>query len=506
MDLLFAIQLLRNVIKELWLHKYLTLFSSIAIAFSILLLGYLWQEKYQVSTTIYADSQNIIQPLLEGQAQVTRVEDKSQVVKDLMLSQRAMEKIIVEQGFLKEGDDAASQAEKISDLRKEVQVSMLGQNYIGVTYSDADPDRAFSVITNLVDYFIRESSATKRSESKQAFLFIEKQSNAYKEQLRLAEDRLKQFKASNLDGTEASVAAKVEDLRTSISDIELDLEQASSRVDSLAIQVQKEDRYLTKKAKADEYKERIAEAIARLDHLRLSLTDNHPDVINLRQHISGLYDAMDNPSIGTSSASNSVGSNENPVYDELRAQFAAAEVEKNAIEKRLKSMKLRLNDEFKRAKRVAERNAESSELTRDYDVTKRLYEDLLGRKEKARLSMTLDIEGQGVTYKIQEPAKYPLNPSGLRFFHFVILGCLAAVMVPVGLASVYVFLDPRIRFPENLHQVIDVPVLGVVPHMISNPMLRVRDSDIRFILSIIFLAAVLYFGLVAYFVLGKSFL
>ncbi|HAW14096.1 MAG TPA: hypothetical protein DCW37_02650, partial [Cellvibrionales bacterium] len=185
MDLLFVIQLLRNILKELWLHKYWSLFSGIIIAFTILMFGYLWQEKYQVSTTIYADSQNIIQPLLEGQAQVTRVEDKSQVVKDLMLSQRAIEKIIIEHGFLVEGDDAATQAEKISDLRDEVKVSMLGQNYIGVSYSDTDPDRAYNVITHLVDYFIRESSATKRSESKQAFLFIEKQSNAYKEQLRL---------------------------------------------------------------------------------------------------------------------------------------------------------------------------------------------------------------------------------------------------------------------------------------------------------------------------------
>ena len=504
MDLLFVIQLLRNILKELWLHKYWSLFSGIVIAFTILMLGYLWQEKYQVSTTIYADSQNIIQPLLEGQAQVTRVEDKSQVVKDLMLSQRAIEKIIIEQGFLAEGDDAATQAEKISDLRDEVKVSMLGQNYIGVSYFDTDPDRAYNVITHLVDYFIRESSATKRSESKQAFLFIEKQSNAYKEQLRLAEEKLKQFKATNLDGTESSVAAKIEDLRSSIGDIELDLEQATSRVNSLVIQVKKEDRYLTKKAKSDEYKERITEAVARLDNLRLSLTDNHPDVINLRQHIAGLYKAVDNPATTTESISNSVGSNENPVYDELRAQLAAAQVENDAIEKRLKSMKVRLSQEYARAKRVAERNAESSELTRDYDVTKGLYEDLLGRKEKARLSMTLDIEGQGVTYKIQEPAKYPLSPSGLRFIHFVILGCLAAVIVPVGLAGVYVFLDPRIRFPDTLHHITDVQVLGVVPHMISNPTLRVRDNDIKFIMSIIVLATILYFGLVGYFVLGES--
>src|SRR5690625_7848949 len=78
--------------------------------------------------------------------------------------------------------------------------------------------------------------------------------------------------------------------------------------------------------------------------------------------------------------------------------------------------------EHQRAERVAANQAELSELTRDYNVTRDVYEEMLQRKESARLSMALDVEGQGVSYQIQDPARYPTNPSGLQFIHFAEIG------------------------------------------------------------------------------------
>ena len=102
-----------------------------------------------------------------------------------------MKKIVVEDGFLIGGETAAEQAAIVAGLGQSVDVDMLGENYISVSYGDHSPDRAFAVVTKLVDFFISESSASKKSQSKQAFLFIDRQADAYKEQLREAEDRLK---------------------------------------------------------------------------------------------------------------------------------------------------------------------------------------------------------------------------------------------------------------------------------------------------------------------------
>ncbi|MBT8149928.1 MAG: chain length-determining protein, partial [Gammaproteobacteria bacterium] len=315
--------------------------------------------------------------------------------------------------------------------------------------------------------------------------------SSYKDQLRQAEQRLKEFNASNLDGSESRVMGSIENLRKTIADLELDLGQANERVASLSAQVDQEDRYLTRKARADEYRDRIADAVTQLDELKLSYTDMHPDVIALADHIQALRNAAASSSASASGSNSGIGGVENPVYDELRGALASAKVEKNTITKRLRSLRSRLVEERQRAKRISERDAELAELTRDYSVTKGLYEDLLERKEQARLSMTLDIEGQGVSFKIQEPAKYPQFASGLRYVHFVILGIVAAVVVPIGLIVVFIFLDPRIRFSNVIEGEFDVSLLGEIPHLVSSPIQRMRKMDVRlFILMFVACSAV----------------
>ncbi len=499
MDLIYVIQLIRAVLKELWRHKYQALATGITASFIVLAAGMAWQEQYEVNTTLYADRQNIISPLLAGQAQVTRVENRRQLVTDLITSPRILEKVVTEAGFLKGGEGAAEQAAIVSGLGKRIDVRMLGENYISIAFADALPERAFKVVTMLVDYFISESSASKKSQSKQAFLFIDRQADAYKEQLREAEDKLKQFKANNLDGTEARVNMQIENLRENISNLKLDLEQVNARMSSLATQVAQENRYLSNKAQSDLYQERIEEALSQLDNLRLSLTDNHPDVINLKQHIEGLR-ASAASGEQVRGVSGSGAGIENPLYDTLRGQLAEAKVEKSTMQKKLSALNLRLEEEYDRAKRVAERNAELSELVRDYDVTKSLYEDLLNRKEQARLSMTLDIEGQGVTYKIQEPAQFPLSPSGLSFRSFVILGAFIGITLPLGLAFAYVVLDPRLRFSALLDDAdYSISVMAVVPHFVSISEQRVRRRQLQWCLFIGIVAVLIYLSLAVFY-------
>ncbi|MBT8138844.1 MAG: chain length-determining protein [Gammaproteobacteria bacterium] len=491
MDFFYIAQLARACLRELWLHRYGALAGGFLVGIAVLVFGMFWQEKYTVSSSLYADRQNIIAPLLKDRAQVTKVEDQIQLVKDLMLSNRILEKIVQSDSFAMQGLTPAKLSAVSSGIRSKVNIRSLGKNYISVSYSDVNPDRAYSVVTQLVDLFIQESSDNKRSESRQAFLFIDKQVSSYKDQLRQAEQRLKEFNASNLDGSESRVMGSIENLRKTIADLELDLGQANERVASLSAQVDQEDRYLTRKARADEYRDRIADAVTQLDELKLSYTDMHPDVIALADHIQALRNAAASSSASASGSNSGIGGVENPVYDELRGALASAKVEKNTITKRLRSLRSRLVEERQRAKRISERDAELAELTRDYSVTKGLYEDLLERKEQARLSMTLDIEGQGVSFKIQEPAKYPQFASGLRYVHFVILGIVAAVVVPIGLIVVFIFLDPRIRFSNVIEGEFDVSLLGEIPHLVSSPIQRMRKMDVRlFILMFVACSAV----------------
>ena len=96
-------------------------------------------------------------------------------------------------------------------------------------------------------------------------------------------------------------------------------------------------------------------------------------------------------------------------------------------------MQKMLRNEYERAKRIHGGEATLIKLTRDYDVNQGIYQDLLKRLENARVSRNLDMEQQGLSFKIQEPAKVPLLPTGVRFIHFAIAGIVLGIAVPFGI-------------------------------------------------------------------------
>ena len=108
--------------------------------------------------------------------------------------------------------------------------------------------------------------------------------------------------------------------------------------------------------------------------------------------------------------------------------------------------------------------------------------------------MTLDVEGQGVSYRIQEPATFPLKPSGLTFIHFAFVGPLLGILLPLALLVAFIILDPHIRSARVLHKQLpaDIEILGVVPHYHSPLGERLLKKDMVAILGIAITSMIAY--------------
>lgn len=165
-----------------------------------------------------------------------------------------------------------------------------------------------------------------------------------------------------------------------------------------------------------------------------------------------------------------------------------------------------LEQEHERAQRVAANQAQLSELTRDYNVTRDVYEEMLQRKESARLSMTLDIEGQGVSYRIQEPATFPLKPTGLRFIHFAIIGPFLGLLAPIGLLIMYVMFDPHLRSARSLQQQLPsgIELYGVIPHYHTPLGERLLRKDVLMLVILCVLAMAAYITFASYWHITRS--
>ena len=495
---LFA-ELAQAVWRELIHWRRAAVVTLIIGSFTVLGVGLFWPEKYKTETLLYADVTNIIEPLLKGRAEVTTI-DRSNEVRELIYTRRILKRVADEVGLITDDMELNRQEGVLSSLRDSIQVESAGKNFLRIVYKHQSADRSFSVLNAVVDAFVKDTSDRRRKESRDAYEFIAEQVEGYKRQLLIAERKLKEFRSKSLDGTEASVSARINQLRTQIEELKLTIDESDARKRSLETQLKDESAYLATKSKVDEQRERLTKLNARLEVLRLSYQETYPDIVSLKEQIAE-QEALITSMRGNNyvASSNNSDSQENPLYEELRVRLAESEVDLRSQRKRLEAMERMMKDEYARAERVASRNAELSELVRDYDVTKDIYEEMLERKEKARLSMTLDIEGQGVSYKIQEPAVYPLRPSGIQFLHFAFLAPVVGLLLPIALAIAYVMLDPRVRSPMQLRESLPagVELLAVVPHVNSPFFKRVLRKDILMLLILMCVCATIY-ALVVY--------
>jgi polysaccharide chain length determinant protein (PEP-CTERM system associated) len=322
--------------------------------------------------------------------------------------------------------------------------------------------------------------------------------------LELAEEKLKDFNSQNIDGNGASVEARISQLRTDIESLKITIEESQARVNTLQQQLGNEGQYQHAKGQFDQMKQRRQLLSNQVDQLLLSYQENYPDIVSLRAQIAELDIA-----INKAQASGDVYSTErvdNPLYEELRKQLSVADVELRAQRRRMESLVHLQEEEHARAQRVASNQAQFSELTRDYDVTRKVYEEMLHRKEAARLSMTLDIEGQGISYRIQEPATFPLKPSGFSFWHYAVAGPIFGIILPIMLLFAYVLLDPHLRSARLLQKQLppDVEMLGVVPHYNSPIGDRLLRKDVLVLLVATLISMGFYVAFAIYWHINKG--
>jgi hypothetical protein len=117
-----------------------------------------------------------------------------------------------------------------------------------------------------------------------------------------------------------------------------------------------------------------------------------------------------------------------------------------------------------------------SELVRRYEATRQVYQDLLVRRENARVTMELEAEKSGGAVRVYEPPEVPLIATGLRLMHFAMIGFVLAALVPLGLLFALVRLDPRVRSPAQLERTAGIPLLVGIPYA---PSVRERARQRR---------------------------
>ncbi|AKO52772.1 chain length-determining protein [Marinobacter psychrophilus] len=504
MDLQFIIDTLRAVKLELYRHRLAAAVIFMLVTAGVLTMGYVTPKSYTSKAVLYADQSNILVPLLRGQAEVTQL-DRINEAREMIQSRSFLEQVALDTGMINGGEADATRNGIISELRKQIRLSVSNRSFLELTYTSRNPDSSFQVLSAALSRFIERSVRKKRSESQGAFEFIDSQVKTYQRQLEDAEERLKEFKSANQDGNENSAMARIESLRGEIENLKLELQQSEAEVRLTREQLSREQpvRRITVDPGKSAAERRLASMRIELDSLLLRYQERHPDVISTLAQIADLERQVS----GQSDSSREGGVTEvmeNPVYENLKIQLSEGTTRLAVQTNRLVSLERLLEEAFERSQRVAENQAEFSDLTRDYDVTRGVYDDMLQRRERARLSMTLDVQGEGVSYKIQEPATYPTTWDGLQLYQVGLAGPFLGSTMVLGLLVMLVMFDQRLRSPRALQLSLPagLPVLTSIPHYRSTWKDRLLRKDVMAILFILAVFMAVYLGVLLFSVMG----
>ena len=449
-----------------------TLFAVVALA--ALVIGATWPKKYESSSTILVQESNIVTGLMEGRAIATGIADRASIAREVIFSRKVMNEILVTGGWLarQPPPTPVEQDRMIEGITNRTRIASPRDNLIQITYSDSDAARSYRITQKLAELFIHESLAAKERESRNAFDFIDSQVEAYHKKLTDAEDKLKVYREANVDarpGGEADSNARITQLRGQVEQARMELMEQRSRESALVSQVSGESEVTAVQTRAGQVRVQLAELQGQLDKLLLTYTDDYPDVVRIRHQMQDLREtlkrdeAQDSQAKAANPASLDDNVRYNPLYQELKSKLAEAHRNGAATASRMGASESMLNEELQRSKRIANSENALSELTRDYEVNRDIYQDLLKRRENARVSMNLDEKQQGLTFRIQEPAVMPLRPSGLRLMHFAIAGLGLGIVLPLGLLFGYARLDPRVRSAAQIERMAGVPVLATIP-------------------------------------------
>lgn len=496
-----------EVIREVRSRKWLALLLFTVVSFGVLLAGFLWPYKYQSEVVIFVDDRNIIRPLMEGSAVTTQINDRASAAQELLWTRSIMEEIAKDpEIFGAEAESLQGQdlEDRITGLRNNLKVTPRGDSYFSISYAAGSPDKAFQIAQRLGQLFISETSERKRAESRNAYEFIDKQVKSYEQQLVEVEERLKNFLSENVEGTETEANQRMASLRNQIELAELERQELLTRAQTLEQELARINPMLVQGRSSDLYQQRINSMQEQLDNLRLRYHDTYPDIVALREQIAELRKQREE-ALESANPERVITDGEsisNPVYQGVRSSLAETRAEIQTTETRIRALRSLLAEQTRRMELIQENKAEYAELTRDMEVNKEIYDDLLKRREKARVSMHLDVEGQGLNYRINESAQFPRGTSGPKFSTFAAAGLFLGLLAPFGLVAGLLQLDPRIRARRQLEEDLGLPVLAELPP-VRTPFEKRRERRITSMVIVCgALVTIVYIGIVLASMLG----
>jgi polysaccharide chain length determinant protein (PEP-CTERM system associated) len=499
-------------LKAIWHYRWYAIGCAWLIAAGGWSSVYLTPDRYEANARVYVDTQSMLRPLLTGLAVQPNVDQMVAMMSRTLISRVNVEKVI----RMADMDIGLSTSESreglIAYVTRQLTIQSAGrENLYTISYVDQNPERAKRVVESLLAIFMEGSLGDKRKDSESARRFIDEQLKGYNEKLIAAEKAVTEFKRRHqglAPGAGGDYYARLNDARTARRQAVLELREAENSRDAIKKQLAGEEAITIRRggggtivAGLSDLDTRIRALEEKLDSLRLTYTERHPDIVALQRIIAQLKEQKQAEEKIEKPATRVPRGR---VYEDLAVALASAEANVAVKRTRVEEYDIRYKELQATANSLPQIEAEYAQLTRDYDVIKNRYASLLERRESAQISGDVEVSDVVMGFRVIDPPQVPPVPSAPNRPRLVSLVLLMALAGGLGFAFLIGQLRPTFSDERRLKEVSGFPVLGTVAMAWTDEQKKRRTRGlVAFVLSLLSLLSA-YVAVIASLVLTVS--
>lgn len=495
-------------LRAMWKYRWAGLFTAFGIAMVSAAIIMLIPKKFEASARIYANTDSILKPLMEGMTVQPDINQRVVMLSRVVISRPNVERLIQATGLDEKVKNETDREQLIDYVMRvlELQRSDDRKNNIYVVkFRDSKPERAKHVVELLVSMFIDTSKGGGTNDSEAAKKFLDDQAALYEKKLRDAENRLKEFKLRNMDGAVSTDGkdyfAQMATVGEQLNQAQLQLREAENSRDAYRKRLAGEDQAVaTAGASSGIGNENLVDIDGRIDAMRRSLdgllqkfTEDHPDVVGTRRVIRELEEQRRRLILDYRKAGvplTQVVTTGPRASEQIKFLLAQAEASVASLRARVGEYSTRYRELREKARRMPEYEAELAQLNRDYEVNKKNYESLISRRESANISGDMQSVAGVADFRLVDPPRVTPEPVFPNRPLFLIISLLAAIAAGLGIAFAVKEMRPCIYDRQQLRAATGLPVLGGVSLVVSDEMRKQNKRDfLRLVKSVIGMAA-----------------
>ena len=458
-------------------------------------------DEYDARARIYVDTQNLLKPLLRGLTIQADSTQQIRLMERTLFSRPNLEKIV----RMADLDLTVSDEAGFDELVKEVKTSISMRrdredNLYSLHYSDPDPEKAKRIVQAVLTTFVENTIGEAKGDTAKAQKFIDKQIADYEQRLRESETKLAQFKQQNVAylSESGSYYSRLKGEATRLESAKLELAEAEQRRDTILREIKGEEPVFIpelheKEAAFTKYDARIQNLTAQLDSLLLKYTEQHPNIIGIKQTLEDLESKKELELLerGKNETSPEDALPNSAYYQQMKLSLSQLEATISSLTVRVKRYQERVDTLGSQVNTVPEVEAQLKALNRDYSIIKNKHNELLSRREQAVLSQQADQNSSEIKFRVIDPPRVPLDPTGPNRVLFSSMVLVMGLLAGAGVAFVMGLITPTYTSGYMLTEATGLRLLGTVSLSRNEERdLKRKKQIFYFLLSVTLLLAV----------------